>query len=217
MSFLLFGDYYFLGAINIFFLYIWVFFFLCNNYFLKKQNFNKKIYNINTIKQRYTNVFLYFYKNVIMILLFLFFLLRGKNLLILQNHIYLNNFNLSYFYIFYFFVFFITNFKLTLVFSKIFLNKDYIFSIINLTLLLPLLFFVNTLFTFIFLFELISCFLFYNLLSSKLWYNKLSNREIKTPSSFINMIFFQYWVTFFATIFIVFSYINVFYFINSTE
>lgn len=219
MPFCNFNDFYLIGFVNLIILYIWGFFFLCNSFFLKKNFFSYKITNINVIKQKYSGMTLLFFKNIFLLKICLIFFVHGKHSLLLNNHLYINNFNMNYIYLFYIFSFFLIIFKISLYQSKINLNKDYIFSIINLIILLPFLLLVNSMFTFIFFFEIISCLLFYNLLSSRIWYNKLLNKDknLKTPSTFINMLFFQYWVTFFSTIFIIFSYINIFYYVNSTD
>lgn len=99
-------------------------------------------------------------------------------------------------------------------------SVDYIFCINNLIILLPYLFFVNTVFTFLFLLELVSVVLLYKLISSKIWFkgnNSTKNINNNIPQNYINMVFFQYWVTFFSTIFIVYFYINVFYLYGTSE
>ena len=91
---------------------------------------------------------------------------------------------------------------------------------INLFTLLPYLFCVNTIFTFLFFLEVLSAILFYKLLSSKIWYKKNSSKADMVnniPQNYINMIFFQYWVTFFSTIFIIYFYICVFYFFGTSD
>ena len=98
------------------------------------------------------------------------YLIRGKNDVLWFNHFNLNNFTTSMVYLF-IFVSFTTFFLLkSTITTKTNLTKsfDYIFSINNLVLIFPYLFFVNTTFTFLFLLELISVVLLYKLISSKI-------------------------------------------------
>jgi hypothetical protein len=97
--------------------------------------------------------------------------------------------------------------------KKIIKSLDFLLSISTLIFLLPYLFCVNTIFTFLFFLELLSTILFYKLLSSKIWYKSNNKNNIvvnNLPQNYINMIFFQYWVTFFSTIFIIYFYINMY-------
>lgn len=96
---------------------------------------------------------------------------------------------------------------------------DYLFSVNNLILIFPYLFFVNTVFTFIFLLELISVILFYKLISSKIWFKNTNTKNVNNniPQNYINMIFFQYWVTFFSTIYVIYFYINIFYLYGTSD
>lgn len=101
-------------------------------------------------------------------------------------------------------------------------STDFLFSVVNIIILLPQLFYTNTVFCFLFFLELVSLLLLYKLLSSKVWYldrdlKSQSTVTNKTPSDFLSMIFFQYWVTFFSTIFIVYFYLNVYLLYGSTE
>jgi hypothetical protein len=87
-------------------------------------------------------------------------------------------------------------------------------------LIFPYLFFVNTIFTFLFLLELVSAILLYKLISSKIWFKNADKNKIignSIPQNYINMVFFQYWVTFFSTIFIVYFYINMFYMYGTSD
>jgi len=99
---------------------------------------------------------------------------------------------------------------------------DFIFSIINIIIISPHLFYTNTVFCFLFFLEIISLLLLYKLLSSRLWFVDKVLKVYKmlldkTPSNFIAMLFFQYWVTFFSTIFIIYYYTNIFCLYGSTE
>jgi len=149
------------------------------------------------------------------------YILRGKNETVWFNHFSLNNFTTNLLYLF-IFVSFSIFFVLDSITKKTNLIKsiDYIFSINNLIILLPYLFFVHTVFTFLFLLELVSVVLLYKLISSKIWFKGDKNQKNinnSIPQNYINMVFFQYWVTFFSTIFIVYFYVNVFYVYGTSE
>lgn len=98
------------------------------------------------------------------------YLVRGKNDLLWFNHFNLNNFNTNMLYLFIFIsftVFFLLK-NTTTTKTNLIKSIDYVFSINNLVLIFPYLFFVNTIFTFLFLLELISVVLLYKLISSKI-------------------------------------------------
>ena len=120
--------------------------------------------------------------------------LHGKIDFICFNHFFVSNFcffNLQLFI----FMGFSTYFFLKIVDASNNLNKhaDFNLSVVSLFLILPHLFFVNTLFTFLFFLELISVTLFYKLISSNMWFTKKNNKIINTvPQNFVNMVFFQY-------------------------
>lgn len=160
-----------------------------------------------------------FYYSLVFYIFFNTFTTRGRNDILWFNHFILNNFTLNLLYLF-IFVSFTTFYilKATTKKTNIVKSSDYIFSINNLVLVFPYLFFVNTVFTFLFLLELVSVILLYKLISSKIWF-KSSNKNVSNtiPQNYINMVFFQYWVTFFSTIFIVYFYINVFYLYGTSE
>lgn len=97
---------------------------------------------------------------------------------------------------------------------------DYIFSIINITLFIPLIFLSNTLFTFFFLIELVSCSIFYKFIVSKLSFknnNYKDNFFSIYSKNYINILFYQYWSSFFSSVLIVFSIFFFFYISGTTE
>lgn len=95
--------------------------------------------------------------------------IKGKNEIVWFSHFNLNNLTTNLLYLF-LFISFSTFFILKAITKKTNLIKsvDYIFSINNLIILSPYLFFVNTVFTFLFLLELVSVILLYKLISSKI-------------------------------------------------
>lgn len=198
---------------------LWFFFFKLNVNLVKITAKNGS--NLETLKINSNSSFTSFYLYIVFYKLIDTYLTHGKNSLVWFNHFNINNFTVFVLYTFIIFSFFIF-YLLKNVTKKTNLTKsiDYLFSINNLILLLPYLFFVNTVFTFLFFLETISVILFYKLISSKIWFkNQSNNKQVNNtiPQNYVNMVFFQYWVTFFSTIFIVYFYINMFYMYGSTE
>ena len=95
--------------------------------------------------------------------------INGRNTLVMYNHFFINNYTFFMFYLF-IFINFINFFLLIGTTKKTNLTKniDYLFSINNLSIILPYIFFVNTTFTFLFVLELISTTILYKLVSSKI-------------------------------------------------
>jgi NADH:ubiquinone oxidoreductase subunit 2 (subunit N) len=79
------------------------------------------------------------------------------------------------------------------------------------------------LFTFLFILEFTSVIIFYKFVVSKIWVIK-NNNDVNNftlfrnlPNYYLNMLFFQYWATFFSSVLIVFSLISFIYMYSSTE
>lgn len=212
------NDYFFFLNPTLLVFYLWLFFFKVNSTLQKVTHSNSN--KINSIKVNSIGSFINFYLLLILLTYFNMYTLHGRNDIVWFNHFNLSNFTLNLFYLF-LFISFTTFFLLKAVFKKTNLLKsiDYLFSLNNLTLLLPYLFFVNTTFTFLFLLELISTILLYKLISSKIWFKNTHGTKSTNniPQNYINMVFFQYWITFFSTIFIVYFYINIFYIYGTTD
>jgi len=216
---LTFNDFYFFLSPVLLLLFLWVYFFKLNTNLQKTSRSSTTC--ISTLKINPNITFVNFYLFLLILFFFGLYTIHGKNDVVWFNHFNLNNFTINLLYMF-MFISFTTFFILNAVTKKANLIKsvDYIFSINNLVILLPYLFFVNTIFSFLFLLELVSVTLLYKLISSKIWFKKnnfLKNVNNNIPQNYINMVFFQYWVTFFSTIFIVYFYINVFYLYGTSE
>jgi hypothetical protein len=216
---LTFNDFYFFLSPILLLLFLWIYFFKLNTNLQKTSRSNTTC--ISTLKINPNITFVNFYLFLLILFFFGSYTIHGKNDVIWFNHFNLNNFTINLLYMF-MFISFTTFFIINAVTKKANLIKsvDYIFSINNLVILLPYLFFVNTIFSFLFLLELVSVTLLYKLISSKIWFKKnnlLKNVNNNVPQNYINMVFFQYWVTFFSTIFIVYFYINIFYLYGTSE
>ena len=213
---LYFDNYYFLVTPIILIIYVWLFFFKCNvdNINIEK---NVKI-NIKKIKNKSINLLNNLFLILTKTLLLSFFLIHGKNNIIFYNNVYLNNFTLFNCILFFFINYFISFILMSLKKTNLVSSTDYFFSVSNLLIIIPFLFFVNNLLIFLFFLELISIIILYKLVSSKIWFKKNKDKiKNELPQNYINMIFFQFWVTFFSTIFIIFFYINIFYMYGSTD
>jgi hypothetical protein len=120
-------------------------------------------------------------------------------------------------------VFFILNYLFLVAAEPIFFHKyvyksDFFFTLLNLTILLPLIFFINTLFTFFFLIELNSALIFFKFVNStSFFYKKKQTNFSDIPKYYINMLFFQYWAAFFSSILFVYVIIFYLYLFNTTE
>ena len=192
--------------------FLWFFFFKVNN--ITTKFVRTTTTHISVLKKNSNVIFVKYY-------LYLFFLnfththtLTGCTFFALHNHFNVNNYTVYMLYIF-IMVGFLCFFLLNNIVKKTNLVKsiDYLFSINNIIIILPYLFFVNTTFTFLFLLELVSTVILYNLISSKIWFKenyKTTNITNNIPQNYINMVFFQYWITFLGTIFIIYFYINMF-------
>lgn len=84
---------------------------------------------------------------------------------------------------------------------------------------------MSNVFSFFFLLELISCLIFLKFIVSRLWYkNKFSifNKNFSNfnkilPKNFLNLLFFQFWITFFSSIFILFFFVNIIFIFGSSD
>lgn len=206
--------------------FVWCAFFKINTKQQQKQQNNKKIGFIEVITNtnQLNNTVALIYLLVLIVFFINVYLLNGKNTIVLFNHLNLNNYTVSVTTLV--FIIAITTFLLL---NSILQNRndliqpmDFIFAIINIIIITPHLLYTNTVFCFLFFLELTSLLLLYKLLSSKLWFidKILKTYKMlvdKIPGNFISMLFFQYWVTFFSTIFIIYYYINIYSLYGSTE
>jgi len=214
-----FNDFYFLLNPILFLSFLWFLFFKLNNNVSKITT--EVSTNINILKINSNSLLVNFYFFLMLLLFTSIYTIQGKNSAIWFNHFNINNHTLNLFYLFTFLgfcLYFLI--KQTTKKVNLFKSIDYLFSINNLLVILPYLFFVQNVFIFLFLLELVSVLLFYKLVSSKIWFkNSTNTKQIQNniPQNYINMVFFQYWVTFFSTIFIIYFYINIFYIYGTSD
>jgi len=97
---------------------------------------------------------------------------------------------------------------------------DYVFSLINITLFIPVIFLANTMFTFFFVIELVSCSIFYKFVVSKISFdskNFKNNFFSIYSKNYLNVLFYQYWSSFFSSVLIVFSIYFIYAICGTTE
>jgi len=157
-----------------------------------------------------------------LILLFFYFSsYRGYEENFWWSHFYVSNFNLNlitlFLFVFIFFYFSISCFYR--VHEN--LKNDYFFALLFLSLFSLYIFFSNTFFTFLFFLECVSTTVFFKFISSKIWNDSsITDVDLKKNVSYkkyLNMIFFQFWSTFFSTVVLVFFLIYIILNFGSTE
>ena len=204
----------------------WFFFFRTNFYTIRiktvkldklnKNNPNKKFHFSNIIYCGVLHIScLYLY----------FFLLRGVSGLFFWNHLNINNLIQKIILLVLMFNILFLIIILFLRFSRLNYHTDYIFALLNLNNFLPLLFLSNNLFTMFFVLEVNSTIIFYKFIMSKIWYNRdknnqKSDRDLLNKNimkNYINILFFQYWTTFFSSTLFLFTLINIIYMYGSTD
>ena len=154
------------------------------------------------------NPTVYLYLNIY-ILIFLtisYYTYKGCSFFFFWNHFKLSNFNLPIVLIF-----LLMNLLYLLVCRVIKVNEglyksDFFFAILNLSILLPALLFVNNLFTFFFFLELNSSIIIYKFITTNCWKSKMNNLFYNKmlPQNYTNMLFFQYWSAFFSSVLFVY-------------
>jgi len=98
------------------------------------------------------------------------------------------------------------------------INPEYVFALINIISLFPVLFLSNTIYSMFFSLELISCLVFYKFSVSNFWFKKNKRNFIEfnfnkfnklLPKTYINTLFFQYWTAFFSSVLIIYFLISL--------
>ena len=207
------------------FIIYWYIFFKINFFNVQQAlNFTDKItVSSNKIRNIHYIFFVRLNQIYLLFMYFYIFTYRGCVETFWWNHFKVTNLSLnliSLLLIFNFFFIFVI--KLLSVNSGVY-KLDYFFALINLSNFLPLIFLVNTLYTFLFILEVNSSLVFYKFVVSKFWYNdnnvNINNYTFKRllPKNYLNMLFFQYWATFFSTVMIMYALISYMYMYGSTE
>lgn len=223
---LVYSDFFYLLPYLWFFFLNWIFFFKINFFNLKVFSLKKdKLKKRSVLKSIHYSIFLRWNISNNFIFLIIVFLQKGFSGVFFFNHLYLNNSLLYVVFLIFLFNIFFSYIVLQHGFNKINYNVDYFFALSNLNNFFPLIFFSNTLFTFFFLLEVNSTIIFYKFIVSKFWFKNNSNYfdinidkfKKQVPKNYLNVLFFQYWTTFFSSTFFIFFLINLIYWFGSSE
>jgi len=178
---------------------------------------SKKNYNFFFFKNTAVNIVLLFIHN---------FLYRGSSEPLLSDHIFITE---TCIYIIGFILVlavFVINILYNLSLSKLYFSVDFLYVLSMIFIILNILFLSNTFFTFYFILELTVCLVFFKFAVSRFWFrnplkiysvNSLEKFSGALPKNHLNVLFYQYWVSFFSSIMLLFFFINLEFFFSSTE
>lgn len=219
MILVVFDLYYILYSFFLLLSCLWIFFIRSNFFFIRlKPYFFDKLKKHNVLKKLNFRVFLRFFYILNWIFLLNLYVFKGSEMLFFWNHFIVTNYIMYLVY----YIFFINMFVFTILLfytkSPVTLSIEYIFAFANINILILLIFFVNNLYTLIFILELVSIAIFYKFTVSKFWNiktnisakNKIISKLTKIlPNYYLNMLFFQYWSTFFSSVLILYALITI--------
>lgn len=207
------------------FIIYWTFFFKIN-FFSVQQTliFTDKLEFSNSVRNIHYIFFIRLNQIFLMFMYLFIYTYRGCVESVWWNHFKLSNLSLNLILLLltvnFFFLYIIKTLSLNTGVYKF----DYFFALINLSNFLPIIFLANTLFTFLFILEVNSSLVFYKFVVSKFWYNESSVSNINNfvfkrllPKNYLNMLFFQYWATFFSSVMIMYTLISYMYMYGTTE
>ena len=225
MTVLVLNNYAYLINFLITFVMYWLFFFK-NNFLSNRFSSAKvKVRQTNFLKKNTSTSTLKYALCITSMFMFSFTILRGSEKSFFWNHFFISNLSSYLIYYLIFICLLCTAIILRTSYKNINLNIEYSFAIVNINYLIILIFLSNTFYTLFFNLELVSCFIFYKFSVSKYWQKKRKSEKTENltkfakllPKYYVNMLFFQYWSTFFSTVLLLYSLINLFLLFNSTE
>ena len=149
---------------------------------------------------------------------FYFICLKTHEVLLWSNHLHLSNSTFG-FVLFLGFLSIAVQWCLKL-FTKLENNNlggDYAVSITQLCLYLPFLILANTALTLFFFLEAAAILIFYNFISTRSLVLTKSNNDSAITKYFFNLLFFQFWTSFFSAALILYGIINLYLFFGTTE
>lgn len=213
-------------CLAVFFLIFFYFQFNTATLLMKGSVLDKKFVKTQVSKKNNNIVFVKIIIVLLIVVLVQLLIYHGYCSTFWCSHFILNNFLIKYLIFFLKITIFVFFILYCLILSRVFFSIDYLYSIINILLISPLLFLSNNFFVFYFILEFIVCLTFFKFVVSRFWY-KSGYSQYKTttiekyvdvtPKMFINSLFFQYWVSFFSSIILLFFFINLEFYFNSTE
>lgn len=209
-----------------FFFLNWFFFFKTNFYTVRiKTVKNDSLKRSNVNKKFHFSLIIYWGLLNLAPVVCLLATTRGVSGLFLWDHLNSNNLATKIIVLILICNFFFLILIFFLKFSKISYNTDYVFALLNLNNFFPLLFLANNLFTMFFVLEVNSTIIFYKFIMSKIWYGRTKTNQKNSKNvldknlsqNYINVLFFQYWTTFFSSTLFLFILINIIYLFGSTD
>lgn len=224
MLYLYFEDIYLFLPFLLNFIIFWFFFFKINFFWVRNSSLSTDVLSKSSPNYTFHNSYMIFLNKLFLLFLaFYLYILKGSSISFWWQHFKVSNLSL-----FIILTLIIINYVFLMVAKNVsllnnFVKSDYIFALMNLNNFMPVIFLTNTLFTFLFILELVSVIVFYKFVVSKVWSIK-DNSNVNNfllfrnlPNYYLNMMFFQYWSTFFSSVLIVFSLISYIYLYSSTE
>lgn len=220
-----FNNFIFISPFFLSIFFSWSFFLKTNFNYIRLNPSNSDKISQSSVLKKYNHQLFVSYSLLIYFYLFLnFFLIKGFVQSIWLNHNYINNFNINLILIIMFVLILSYIIFISTKHHNIIVNNDYYFSLINISIFIPLLFFSNSLFNFLFILEVVSIIIFYKFVVSKFWFNDRFSFFKKTnvlerifSRNYVNVLFFQYWVNFFSSVVLIISIINITYLYGSTD
>lgn len=219
MSNFFFYNFFFLLPIFFFTTLVWVFFIKNNFSSVRLNPSNTNILNNTKIvkKLNYNFVINWLYMNYFILFLSMFLMKLDFNYFWF-NHLRLNNLIydillliVSLGLIFFNLIRFYKNSNLNFV-------VDYFFSIINIIIFIIFFFLSNSFYTFFFNLEVISvCFLYKFSVSKNIFSKNEKHNFSKSSKNYLNMLFFQYWANFFASILLLVVLFSLFFYFGSSD
>lgn len=216
-------NYIFLTPFIVLIYFIW-FFFIKNNFYYVRINpgVSDILKNSNFLKKLNYNFFTIYFSVLYIVMLIYIFFFKFDFTLYWFNHLKLNNVIFAVIFI----LFFINYNMVSII--KFYKNKninfniDYFFALFNLSIIIPVIYTSNTMYTFLFVLEAISILILYKFSVSKYFFKSCKeNDKFKfyrnTPKNYINMVFFQYWINFFSSVILFISLFNILLLLGTSE
>jgi hypothetical protein len=208
-------------------LFLLFFYFICAVYFILLKQVNSKFVNCNDVLQikkknlfqaHTFEIFFKFFKISYSYLFFFALTFRSFSFTFFFKHVSLEEFNYSVFFLilfsFYLIIIFFENQLLSL--KKVNVSHDFFTALWCFFFIAPFSVFANTLLTFFFFLELISLLVLYLIIAAKDFY-AIGLKQQAVPTAYFNTIFFHFWASFFSSILLVYSMLNLFFIFGTTE
>lgn len=193
---------------------------------VKNASIEKKTSKFKFSKKNYNFIFI---RGIILSLLLLLWqnnLYRGFCETVWNDHIFISDFSIHICNLIIVFSLLVFFFIYNLSLSKLHFSIDFLYATVLLFLVIIFLFVSNTFITFYFILELSVCLTFFKFSVSRFWFrnpskcyskNSLEKFSSSLPKNHINVLFFQYWVSFFSSVLLLFFFINLEFYFGSTE